>query len=224
MKLQTSIMTSLVLLGAGALACAADQRTTFDQANTEFAQKNYRRAASDCQAIITRQGFSAPVLFNLANAYYQDGNLGLAILNYERAQLLAPGDADIAFNLHIARAKAGLADRPRVWFDAAAQFFSLNTLSWLGAAAVLFIAAGIVARRFTQRNQFGWRGDGCERQRVAGDDVSGGHPLVGVASGYRHREEHARLHFAGHGRPAVVHIGCGSGGRAAQSARRIRAR
>jgi tetratricopeptide (TPR) repeat protein len=157
MKLQTIIMMSLVLFGTGALACAADQQTAFDQANTAFAQKNYGRAASDFQAIIARQGYSAPVLFNLANAYYNDGQIGLAILNYQRAQLLAPGDADIAFNLHFARANAGLADRPTMWFDQAARFFSLNALSWLAGAAVLFIATGIVVRQFTRRNRFGWR-------------------------------------------------------------------
>ena len=225
MKLLTSIMTSLVLLGAGELACAADQQTTFDQANTAFAQKNYRRAANDCQAIITQQGFSAPVLFNLANAYYQDGNLGLAILNYERAQLLAPGDADIAFNLHLARAKAGLADRPKVWFDRAASFFSLNTLSWIGGAAVLFdrrrnCGAAVHATPSVRLA----RGNDRERLRVAGNAVGGGNPVVGVASGYRHGEEHARVHFAGHGRPAAVHIGRGSGSRSAQCTRRIRAR
>jgi len=157
MKLPTIIMMSLVLLASGTLAYAADQQTAFDQANTAFAQKSYGRAASDGQAIITQQGYSAPVLFNLANAYYRDGKLGLAILNYERAQFLSPGDADIAFNLHIARAKAGLADRPMGWFDQAAYFFSLNTLSWLGGAALLLIAAGFVARQLTQRIQFGWR-------------------------------------------------------------------
>jgi len=157
MKLPTIIMMSLVLLASGTLAYAADQQTAFDQANTAFAQKSYGRAASDGQAIITQQGYSAPVLFNLANAYYRDGKLGLAILNYERAQFLSPGDADIAFNLHVARAKAGLADRPMAWFDQAARFFSLNTLSWLGAAAVLLIAAGFVGRQLTQRHRFGWR-------------------------------------------------------------------
>ena len=83
------------------------------------------------------------------------GKLGLAILNYERAQLLAPGDADIAFNLHIARAKAGLADRPTAWFDRTANFFSLNALSWLSGAAALLIAIGFATRQFTQRNRFG---------------------------------------------------------------------
>ena len=164
------------------------------------------------------------MLFNLANAYYHDGNLGLAILNYERAQLLAPGDSDIAFNLHLARAKAGLPDRPKVWFDRAARFFSLDTLSWTRCRVVLFIIAGIAGRPFTQRHQFGWRGDDCVRLRVSGDDVGGGHSVVRVASSYRHGEEHACVHFAGHGWPAAVHIGRGSGSRSAQCAWRIRAR
>ncbi len=85
MKLLTIIMMPLVLFGTGALACAANQQTAFDQANTAFAQKNYGRAASDFRGIIARRGYSAPVLFNLANAYYKDGQIGLAILNYERA-------------------------------------------------------------------------------------------------------------------------------------------
>jgi len=157
MRLPNIILTCLVLLGGGTLGFAADQQTPFEQANTVFAQKDYGHAASDYQAVIARQGFSAPVLFDLANAYYKDGNVGLAIVNYERAQLLAPSDADIAFNLHVARAKAGLADRPIPWFERAARFLSLNTLSWLSAAAILFIGAGIVARQLTGRDRFGWR-------------------------------------------------------------------
>ena len=157
MKPLTVILASLVLLGAPALACAAAEQTAFDKANTAFAQTHYGHAANDCQAIIARQGFSAPVLFNLANAYYRDGKLGLAILNYKRAQFLAPRDSDIAFNLHVARDKAGLADRPMGWFDRAARFFTLDTLSWLGGAAVLLIAAGFVMRQFTQRHRLGRR-------------------------------------------------------------------
>jgi hypothetical protein len=156
MKSQIMIMTCLVILGLGTVASAADEQTPFEQANTAFAQKDYVHAASDYEAVIAREGFSAPVLFNLGNAYYQEGKLGLAIVNYERAQLLAPRDADISFNLHLARAKAGLADRPIPWFERAAGFFSLNILSWLGAAAIFFIGAGFVARQFTSRNRFGW--------------------------------------------------------------------
>ena len=156
MKTLTIIMTALVVVGAGTPARAAGQQTTFEQANAAFAQKDYGRAAGDYQAILTQQGFSAPVLFNLANDYYLDGKLGLAILNFERAQLLAPDDADIALNLHVARAKAGLADRPTAWFDRATRFVSLNTLSWLGGAAVLLIGVGMVVRLLKRSNPYGW--------------------------------------------------------------------
>ena len=45
---------------------------------------------------------SAKLYFNLGNAYYKAGDVNKAILNYERAKLLAPQDKDIAFNLQIA--------------------------------------------------------------------------------------------------------------------------
>ncbi len=44
-----------------------------------------------------------------------------------------------------------------MWFDQAARFFSLNTLSWLGGAAVMFIAAAVAARQFTPRKRFAFR-------------------------------------------------------------------
>ena len=39
------------------------------------------------------------------NAYYRTENITKAVLNYERALLLSPGDRDIRFNLQIARSK-----------------------------------------------------------------------------------------------------------------------
>jgi hypothetical protein len=65
------------------------------------------------KATATSSGYSAAALFNQANAYARAGKPGLAVLNYERAQLLAPNDADIAANLHFVRAKAGLPDARR---------------------------------------------------------------------------------------------------------------
>jgi hypothetical protein len=42
------------------------------------------------------------VYYNLANAYFRSGQLGRAILNYERAKALIPRDADLNFNLRYA--------------------------------------------------------------------------------------------------------------------------
>jgi hypothetical protein len=44
-------------------------------------------------------GYSASALYNKANALARTGNVGPAILSYERARLLAPSDPDIADNL-----------------------------------------------------------------------------------------------------------------------------
>ncbi len=48
---------------------------------------------------------SAAVYYNLGNAYYRDNQLAKAILNYERARLLDPGNSDIRHNLHFAQNK-----------------------------------------------------------------------------------------------------------------------
>ena len=53
-------------------------------------------------------GYSAAGLYNLANSYARAGKPGMAILNYERASLLAPDDPDIRANLRFVRASAHL--------------------------------------------------------------------------------------------------------------------
>ena len=45
------------------------------------------------------------VYYNLGNSYYKIGEIAKAVLNYERALLLQPGNADIRANLEVARAK-----------------------------------------------------------------------------------------------------------------------
>ena len=48
---------------------------------------------------------SATLYYNLGNAYFRDNQLAKAILNYERAYLLEPGNGDIRHNLRFARNK-----------------------------------------------------------------------------------------------------------------------
>jgi len=138
-----------LILTVVALLAAAEARADFDQANAAFAEKRYAEAASGYQAVIRERGYSAPVLFNLANAYYLDGNLGRAILNYERAQLLAPCAADIAGNLNVVRRKAGIPEKP-------AQWLSTDALSCLGSLAAVLIASGLVFQQVTGRGGLAW--------------------------------------------------------------------
>lgn len=63
----------------------------------------YALAAQAYQQLVD-QGYADSALFyNLGNAYYRQGDLGHAILNYRRAGGLAPRDEDIRANLELAR-------------------------------------------------------------------------------------------------------------------------
>ncbi len=54
---------------------------------------------------------------------------------FQRAQLLAPNDADIAANLHFVRAKAGLPDAAESWLTPQLDLRPLRT-RWLGWEAL----------------------------------------------------------------------------------------
>ena len=96
--------------------------------------------------------YSAAALFNQANACARDGKPGVAILNYERAQLLAPTDADIAANLHFVRAKAGLPDASENWLTRSLTCVRPNTMAWLGSFGLVLAGMSILlVRLYPQR-------------------------------------------------------------------------
>lgn len=61
----------------------------------QFTQRSYQQAVAAYEAEIESQGATLARLVNLGNSYYQVGNLGRAVLNYERAHLLAPSDQGV---------------------------------------------------------------------------------------------------------------------------------
>jgi hypothetical protein len=109
-------------------------------------------AAQASESNTAISGYSAAALFNQANACARDGKPGVAILDYERAQLLAPNDSDIAANLHFVRAKADLSDAPESWFTRGLTFACPNTLAWLGTFGLILTGVGMVlVRLYPQR-------------------------------------------------------------------------
>lgn len=81
---------------------ADDFSDVFQKANDLYAQGDYEEAARLYSWIMDSGYHSASLYYNLGNSYYRSGNVPAAILNYERAALLAPGDEDIKFNLELA--------------------------------------------------------------------------------------------------------------------------
>ena len=82
----------------------AASATTKAAADSAYVNGNYQEAIKGYESLL-KQGASAEIYYNLGNAYYRTENITRAVLNYERALLLSPGDGDIRFNLQIARSK-----------------------------------------------------------------------------------------------------------------------
>lgn len=85
---------------------AAMDRTTAD---TLVAQAVQRYAEGDVVGALTLfdsvagHWNSAGLQYNIGNCHYRAGDIGRAILHYERALRLAPGAADVRANLELAR-------------------------------------------------------------------------------------------------------------------------
>lgn len=100
-------------------------------------------------------GYSAAALFNQGNTNAQHGRIGQAVVNYERARLLAPGDADINANLQWVRDHAGLSTPSAGWMDRVVSWASPNTLALLGWLGLILAGAGILSARFSLRLRTG---------------------------------------------------------------------
>jgi hypothetical protein len=87
---------------------------------------------------------SAASLYNQGNAYARAGKPGLAVLNYERARLLAPDDADIAANLAVVRRSAHLATHAPTGIARLLLLANPNAYAWLGVGGLLLAGAGLV--------------------------------------------------------------------------------
>lgn len=70
-----------------------------------YEKEQYEEAAKVYETLLHDNGMSAEVYYNLGNCYYKMDLIPQAILNYERAYLLNPGDGDIRANLALARGK-----------------------------------------------------------------------------------------------------------------------
>lgn len=89
---------SLIIL----FAYAQSPTELYTSANAAYKAGQYDQAASGYEKVLTHGYKSPEVYYNLGNCYYKLNNLGKAILNYERAQNLAPDDEDIQHNLKLA--------------------------------------------------------------------------------------------------------------------------
>jgi hypothetical protein len=98
-------------------------------------------------------GYSAAALYNSANAYARAGKPGLAVLNYERASLLAPADSDVEANLRFVRESSHVSAEPPRWIDRLVKVASPTVVAWLGVAGVVMMGSGLLAGLLAPRRR-----------------------------------------------------------------------
>ena len=142
----------LMLLLSGVMTYATDVKTLAEEATKMYQEGDYQKAIDLYNEMLSDDMESATVYYNLGNCYYKQGEIAKAILNYERALLLHPGDNDIKYNLTMAQ-KATV-DNIKVlpelflvrWYNAFVTAFTAD--QWAYVSVILFIGFLIMAALF----------------------------------------------------------------------------
>ena len=146
------ILLALLYAMSNHTARADEWEEGFFKANQAYKVGDFQEAIEEYLRLI-RSGYGGgQIYYNLGNAYFRAGQLGRAILEYERAQLLIPRDPDLNFNLSHARDQIRDAIEEPGGFIESAFFwlrsFNLNELFWSFAILNLLFWAVLIIRLF----------------------------------------------------------------------------
>lgn len=95
----------MILLFTSSILKAGEAEDVFFSANDLYSKGKYEEAIKLYESILKDGKESSSLYYNLGNSYFKTSNIGLAILNYERAKKLDPDDEDITANLKLANQK-----------------------------------------------------------------------------------------------------------------------
>jgi tetratricopeptide (TPR) repeat protein len=123
-----------------------DLAAIWDRANTDYVNGNYAGSIVRYDSIAVMDVESSRLYYNLGNAHFKAGHIGLSILNYHRALRLAPSNGDIKYNLAIADSyvKDNIERVPEFfvvkWFRAVRMLLGGDGWAW---ASIVALAAAL---------------------------------------------------------------------------------
>lgn len=149
MKKASLLLLLLPLMALGQTPFELGNRA-YDSADYAAALQHYRQADP-----------SAAAYYNMGNALYRQGELGQAILCYERALLLAPRDRDTKENLALCYSKTEdhIEPLPQLfiarWWQGVTH--CLNPQEWMWATILLLALACVALCFFFLSHDYVWR-------------------------------------------------------------------
>jgi tetratricopeptide (TPR) repeat protein len=127
----------------------------FQKGNAYYAKSQYKEALAAYQQILDARYQSAAVYFNMGNAAYKSDDIASALLYYEKAHKLAPGDEDINVNIRLANLKTTdkIDEAPEFflfkWWRGFILSFSGDTLAILSILLMLGGSVTLIIYFFT---------------------------------------------------------------------------
>jgi tetratricopeptide (TPR) repeat protein len=100
-----ALVLGVVATGARAIAQIESETPAvlFARGNAAYEAGDYARAIDEYTRVVDAGVSHTDLAYNLGNAYFKQGDLGQAILWYERAHRFAPREADVRENLDLTR-------------------------------------------------------------------------------------------------------------------------
>lgn len=119
-----------------------------DKAAKAYDQELYTEALKLYQQAELAEGTSSALCCNIGDTYYRLKDTGHAIIYYERALLLDPGNGDARFNLDFVRQKSGIGDEAgssilSIWAGKVVSWFSSNMWATIGIVSFLLCLVAV---------------------------------------------------------------------------------
>lgn len=124
----------------------------FEQANKFFESKEYDNAIGTYETILFNGMESAALYYNLGNAYFKKGDLGQAVLNYQRAKRLDPTDEDLIHNIEFTEQftqvqMEGVQLNPiNTFIESIVGSYKLDNLAWVSSAIFIVLCSLLIFR------------------------------------------------------------------------------
>ena len=150
------LVSLVLLLLTSCLMPLSTYAVTKADADSAYARGQYQQAIKDYSELL-KKGVSAELYYNLGNAYYRTEDITHAVLSYERALLLSPGDRDIRFNLQMARSKTIDKITPEsemffvTWYRSLVNLMSVDAWAFAALTALALAIALALVYLFANR-------------------------------------------------------------------------
>lgn len=156
---QTNASDSIQQQSVAGLSLAGKEtpEALLELAAASYSKGKYAEAAEIYETVLQNHGNSDKLYYNLGNAYFKCDRLAPAILNFERALRLNPGDSDSRFNLEMCQVRIvdkidpiGMFLIVR-WFHSLGNLFSSNGWAYVSIGFFLLFIGCLFAYFFARR-------------------------------------------------------------------------